>query len=106
MFSTIQGYIIMPQRRAPDESGHLPDFVIEVDKIASPIPLRTVLMVKIKNTRHCEAGIPAFERQMLRQTIMSENQNAPDLVTTAQGLPHPALSYWIGTPRPDSVQSG
>ncbi|KAF7785101.1 hypothetical protein Agabi119p4_1266 [Agaricus bisporus var. burnettii] len=85
LFPTAQGYIVTPQRRIPDESDHIPDFVVEVVKIVSPpMQLRTVLIVKIKNSQHWEAGIPALERQILRQTDASFSGTAVSQV------------YWIG----------
>ncbi|KAF8338465.1 hypothetical protein F5887DRAFT_1077804 [Amanita rubescens] len=86
LFPTIQGYIVTPQRRLPDDpQSHIPDLVIEVEKMATaPLIFRTVLIVKIKNSQHWEDGIPALERQLNRQTDAA-----------FYGTAHSNV-YWIG----------
>src|ERR1700733_13253861 len=69
LFPSTQGYIVTPQRRLPDPESHIPDFIIEVVKMATaPLAFRSVLIVKIKNSQHWEPGIPALQRQLNRQT--------------------------------------
>jgi len=79
-------YIITPQRRIPEDSkSHIPDFVIEVVKFTGPpIQLRTVLIVKVKNSQHWPAGVPSLERQLNRQTDTAFSGTAVSRV------------YWIG----------
>ena len=70
LFSSTQGYLVSPQQRLPnDDQSHIPDFVIEVVKLSThPLTLRTVLIVKIRNTQHWPSGIQALRRQLGRQT--------------------------------------
>ncbi|SJL14563.1 uncharacterized protein ARMOST_18026 [Armillaria ostoyae] len=86
LFPSSQGYLVTPQRRLPDDSdSHIPDFVIEVVKLSTPpLTFRTVLIVKVKNSQHWEAGIPA-QRQIGRQT---------DAAFTGTAF---EKAYWIGT---------
>ena len=86
LFPTTQGYIVAPQRRIPEDSeSHVPNFVLEVVRLTtSPIQLRTVLIVKVRNSQHWEAGIPSLERQIKRQTGAAFSGTAVSPV------------YWIG----------
>lgn len=86
LFPSAQGYIVAPQRRLPeDPESHIPDFIIEVVKMSTaPLTFRSVLIVKIKNSQHWEYGIPAFERQLNRQTDAA-----------FAGTAHSKV-YWIG----------
>ena len=86
LFPTTHGYLVTPQQRLPnDDQSHIPDFIIEVVKIStSPLALRTVLIVEIKNTQHWPNRIQALKRQLGRQTDAAFAGTARDKV------------YWIG----------
>ncbi|KAF8223936.1 hypothetical protein L208DRAFT_1411116 [Tricholoma matsutake] len=87
LFPSTQGYIVTPQRRLPDDpESHIPDFIIEVVKMATaPLTFRSVLIVEIKNSQHWESGIPALQRQLNRQTDAAFAGTAYSKV------------YWIGS---------
>jgi hypothetical protein len=69
LFPLDEGYLVNPLRRLPDDpdsdnpdpdadfDSHIPDFIIKVVLSAEPFILRTVLVVKIKNSQHWESGI-------------------------------------------------
>src|SRR5712675_2570690 len=86
LFPITHGYLVTPQQRLPnDDQSHIPDFIIEVVKIStSPLALRTVLIVEIKNTQHWPNRIQALKRQLGRQTDAAFAGTARDKV------------YWIG----------
>lgn len=90
LFPISQGYITLPQRRITEDSrSPIRDFVIEVAKLAtSPFQLRTVLVVKARNSQHWQTGIPQLEKQIRRQT------------DTAFGGTAAFRVYWIGVVGP------
>lgn len=70
LFPVTQGYLITPRHRIPDDGGEgrLPDLVLEVVRLTTPpFALRTVLIVKVRNSQHWRTGIPALERQLTGQ---------------------------------------
>ncbi|KAF8807435.1 hypothetical protein BYT27DRAFT_7097456, partial [Phlegmacium glaucopus] len=70
LFPSTQGYIVTPQPRLLDDpESHIPDFIIEVVKMATvPLTFRSVLIVKIKNSQNWGSGIPALQNQLNRRT--------------------------------------
>ena len=87
LFPPAQGYFVTPQRRvAEDSQVHIPDLLIEVAKISSPpLILRTVLIVKVRNSQHWESGKDVLMRRIKLQTDAA-------FFGTAVGK-----VYWIGT---------
>jgi len=103
LFPSSQGYMVTPQRRlrppAGDPESHIPDLVIEVDKLSSTsstgtgtvtgLTFRTVLIAKIRNSQHWQSGlgigIETLERQLDRETDAA-----------FAGTAHSKV-YWIGT---------
>lgn len=85
LFPPTQGYFVTPHRRPPyDAESHIPGLTIEVVKLSTSLTLRCVLIVKVKNSQHWQAGIGAFERQLNLQTG-----------ATFAGTAY-AKMYWIG----------
>jgi hypothetical protein len=70
LFPTSNGYVVSPQRVAnnDDDRNRIPDFVIFVLRIAPPLRLQPVLVVKIKNTHHWPSGIDRLDAQINLQT--------------------------------------
>ena len=76
LFPSSQGYVITPQLGvAEDLKTHIPDFVTEVAKMSESTPgrslvLRTVLVVKIRNTLHWDSdkGKDSLMRHIRIQT--------------------------------------
>jgi len=87
LFPSSEGYVVSPQRRVVEDSQtHIPDFLIEVAMLSTaPVILRTVLIVKIKNSQHWESGQDALTRQIKLQTDVAFAGTAAKKV------------YWIGT---------
>jgi len=94
LFPSKEGFVVNPHRR-PSGNSHIP--AIEILKLtsSSPLTLRTVLIVEVKNTDEWPTGIPALERQLTTQT------DAAFVGTDAAfiGAAH-AEVYWIGAMGP------
>src|SRR6266702_5356869 len=83
LFPASQGYLVSPQRRTNPNS----DLTIEVLKLITLSPslqLRTVLIVRFKNSQDWQAGIPSLEEQMKHLTVTAFSGTAISKV------------YWIG----------
>jgi hypothetical protein len=76
LFPASEGYIVVPKR---------PNFMLEVSNLITPEPfqLRTILIVKFKNSQHWDAGIPSLEGQINRVADAAFSGSAISMV------------YWI-----------
>ena len=78
LFPPSQGYVVTPQRRIAER---IPDFLFEVAKISTPpLILRTVLIVKFKNSPLWESGKGALMREIELQADMTFEGTAKEKV--------------------------
>ena len=82
-----QDYVVTPKK----QSNSFSDFIFNVAKVpySDDDPIRTVLIVEIKDPRHCDHGIPVLMQQIARHTELAFLGD----VTHKAG--HKV--YWIGT---------